>query len=216
MFIDGRPDIYSSVMLPTAWWANIMQQTTLRALTKLEFAYGLAMGMAEAVNDVTPQTIEMLGELSGYVEVTRNAVLLAEEHGYDRGDGVVFPDGRPLHPMRAMLADLVPSGQRHPHHDRQPQPARDAEQGDARRCPAPAAHRRVPATARTTSTPRTGRRSTDSRGTSSARTSGARNDLYERNYLASARTNRTGAHMVYADHERPKALVEAMLAAGRC
>ena len=44
---------------------------------------------------------------------------------------------------------------------------------------------------------------------------GSRNDLYERNYLASARTNRTGAHMVYADHERPKALVEAMLAAGR-
>ena len=108
VFIDGRPDIYSSVMLPTAWWANIMQQTTLRALTKLEFAYGLAMRMAEAVNDVSPQTIEMLGELSGYVEVTRNAVLLAEEHAYDRGDGVVFPDGRPLHPMRAMLATWFP------------------------------------------------------------------------------------------------------------
>ena len=26
----------------TTWWPNIMQLTTIRALTKLEFAYGLA------------------------------------------------------------------------------------------------------------------------------------------------------------------------------
>ena len=30
-----------------------MQQTTIRALTKLEFAYGLACRMAEAVNDTS-------------------------------------------------------------------------------------------------------------------------------------------------------------------
>ena len=50
----------------------------------------------------------MLGELNGYVEVTRSAVLLAEEHAYDRGEGVWFPDGRPLHPMRAILATWFP------------------------------------------------------------------------------------------------------------
>jgi 4-hydroxyphenylacetate 3-monooxygenase len=38
VFIDGDRAVYSGVMLPTAWWANIMQQTTIRALTKLEFA----------------------------------------------------------------------------------------------------------------------------------------------------------------------------------
>ena len=54
VFIDGDIDVYNSVMGPTAWWANIMQQTTIRALTKLEFAYGLAMRMAEAVNDNSP------------------------------------------------------------------------------------------------------------------------------------------------------------------
>ena len=43
----------------------------------------------------------------------------------------------------------------------------------------------------------------------------ARNDLYERNYLASARTNRTVAHLLYADRTRPFALVDSMLAAGR-
>ena len=54
VFIDGDIDVYNSVMGPTAWWANIMQQTTIRALTKLEFAYGLASRMAEAVNDNSP------------------------------------------------------------------------------------------------------------------------------------------------------------------
>jgi hypothetical protein len=37
----------------------------------------------------------MLGELLGYVELTRSAVLLAEELAYDRGEGVWFPDARP-------------------------------------------------------------------------------------------------------------------------
>ena len=44
---------------------------------------------------------------------------------------------------------------------------------------------------------------------------GARNDLYERNYLASARTNRTIGHLAYADRTRPFALVDSMLAIGR-
>ena len=37
--------------MATSWWPNIMQQTTMRALTKLEFAYGLACRMADAVGD---------------------------------------------------------------------------------------------------------------------------------------------------------------------
>jgi aromatic ring hydroxylase len=214
VFIDGRPDIYSSVMMPTAWWANIMQQTTLRALTKLEFAYGLAMRMAEAVNDVSPHTIEMLGELSGYVEVTRNAVLLAEEHAYDRGDGVVFPDGRPLHPMRAMLATwfprvndiLITIGS----HNLLATPSRAMLADPNLR---PLIDEFLHGSNDIDSEERAAiyRLAWDFVGSNL----GSRNDLYERNYLASARTNRTGAHMVYADHERPKALVDAMLEAGR-
>jgi aromatic ring hydroxylase len=50
----------------------------------------------------------MLGELSSYVEVTRSAVLLSAEHGRDVGNGVWFPDGRPLHPMRSLLATWFP------------------------------------------------------------------------------------------------------------
>ena len=44
---------------------------------------------------------------------------------------------------------------------------------------------------------------------------GARNELYERNYLASAQTNRTIGHIAYADRTRPFALVDSMLALGR-
>ena len=78
-----------------SWFPNIMQQTTIRAYTKLEFAYGLASLIAEAVNDATPHTLEMLGELQSYLEVTRSAVLLAEEHAVENASGIWFPDGRP-------------------------------------------------------------------------------------------------------------------------
>ena len=87
---------------------NLTNQTTIRALTKLEFAYGLATRMAEAINDQSPATQEMLGELLSYVEVTRSAVLLSAEHGRDVGDGVWFPDRRPLVPLRSLLATWFP------------------------------------------------------------------------------------------------------------
>jgi 4-hydroxyphenylacetate 3-monooxygenase len=78
VFIDGNLDVYNQVMGMSPWWPNIMQQTTIRALTKLEFAYGLLVRMAEAVNDNSERTMEMLGEVLGYIEVTRNAILVSE------------------------------------------------------------------------------------------------------------------------------------------
>ncbi len=214
LFIDGDKDVYSGVMLPTAWWPNIMQQTTIRALTKLEFAYGLASLMAEAVNDTTPGTLEMLGELLGYVEITRSAVLLAEEHAYDRGEGVWFPDGRPLHPMRAQLAVwfprvneiLIAIGS----HNLLATPSR-AMLDDGRLRPlleeflhganGVDAERRAALY----------RLAWDFVGSNL----GSRNDLYERNYLASARTNRIGGYMMYSDRTRAYELVDGILAAGR-
>jgi 4-hydroxyphenylacetate 3-monooxygenase len=214
VFIDADPDVYNSVMGPTAWWANIMQQTTIRALTKLEFAYGLATRLAEAVNDASPGTLEMLGELLGYVEVTRNAVLLAEEHASDRGEGVWFPDGRPLHPMRALLATWFPRvndiiitiGS----HNLLAAPSRGMLDDDRLR---PLLDEFLHGANGVDAEERAAlyRLAWDFVGSNLA----ARNDLYERNYLASARTNRTVAHLFYADRTRPFALVDSMLAAGR-
>ena len=214
VFIDADPEVYNAVMGPTAWWANIMQQTTIRALTKLEFAYGLATRLAEAVNDASPGTLEMLGELLGYVEVTRNAVLLAEEHASDRGEGVWFPDGRPLHPMRALLATWFPRvndiiitiGS----HNLLAAPSRGMLDDDRLR---PLLDEFLHGAKGVDAEERAAlyRLAWDFVGSNLA----ARNDLYERNYLASARTNRTVAHLLYADRTRPFALVDSMLAAGR-
>ncbi len=107
LFLDGDVDVYNTVSR-TGVQDNLTTQTTIRALNKLEFAYGLATLMAEAIGDQSAATHEMLGELLGYVEVTRSAVLLSAEHGRPIGDGVWFPDGRPLRPLRALLATWFP------------------------------------------------------------------------------------------------------------
>ena len=215
IFIDGNEGVYNTVMGSpmSPWWPNIMQQTTLRALTKLEFVYSLTTRMAEAVNDLTPHTLEALGELQSYVECTRSALLLAEEHAHDYGDGFVFPDARPLHPMRSLLATWFPRAHeimiQIGSHNLLAAPSR-AMLDDATLRPlideflhganGIDAERRAALY----------RLAWDYVGSSL----GARNDLYERNYLASARTNRTASHMRYADRSHGDELVERMLSSG--
>src|SRR4030095_10611143 len=107
LFLDGFVDIYNEIR-HTGMMENLTNHTTMRALFKLEFAYGLATRMAEAINDQSPATLEMLGELLSYVEITRSAVLLSAEHGLHVGDGGWFPDPRALIPMRSLLAVWFP------------------------------------------------------------------------------------------------------------
>jgi 4-hydroxyphenylacetate 3-monooxygenase len=110
VFINGSEETYNTAMHAdtSSWWANVMAQTTTRALTKLEFCYGLASKMAEFVGDNSDMTIDMIGEIGTYVEATRNSVELAELQAYDYGDGYVFPAGRPMHIMRALIATWIP------------------------------------------------------------------------------------------------------------
>lgn len=107
VFIDGDVEIYNS-MRATGYAINMTTQSTVRALTKLEFAYGLATRMAELIGDHSPTTTEMLGELACYVRLTANALELSLEKAWERQDGVWFPDGAVLEPMRAMLAVWMP------------------------------------------------------------------------------------------------------------
>jgi 4-hydroxyphenylacetate 3-monooxygenase len=213
VFIDSKPDVYNSVMAMTNWWANIMQQTTIRAVTKLEFAYALACRLAEAVNDEQPATHDMLGEIYSYAEMARTAVLLSEERSGDRGEGVWFPEGRPLHPMRGLLAtwfprvneiitiigshNLLAAPSRHMLDDARLRPLIDeflhgADGFDAEYRSA------------------LYRLAWDFVGSGL----GTRNELYERNYLGSARTSRMRLHQHYADRTRGYALVESMLDVG--
>lgn len=103
LFIDANWDVYNAVMA-TSWWPNIMQQTMIRAQTKLEFAWGLATMMAEAINDDRPQTRQMLGEIWTYAEFTRAAVRIAEVESHEYGNcGAWFPKYEPLAALRAAL-----------------------------------------------------------------------------------------------------------------
>jgi 4-hydroxyphenylacetate 3-monooxygenase len=189
-------------------------QTSIRALTKLEFAYGLATRMAEAIGDASPATQEMLGELLDYVEVTRSAVLLSAEHGRHVGDGVWFPDGRPLAPMRSLLAtwfprvneiimligshNLLATPSRRQFDDAMLRPLIDEFLHGAKGV---GAEERAALF----------RLAWDFVGSSLA----GRNVLYERFYLTSAARNRIGHHLRNVDRSRAYALVDGILAAGR-
>lgn len=107
VFNDGHRDIYNTVAT-TGFFPNMQQQTTIRALTKLEFAYGLGTRLSLAINDKSEGTQEMLGELLCYIELTRAALLISEEHAYDHGEGVFFPHTRSLDPLRAMMTQWIP------------------------------------------------------------------------------------------------------------
>jgi 4-hydroxyphenylacetate 3-monooxygenase len=107
VFIDGDVEIYNS-MRQTGFTISMTTQSTVRALTKLEFAYGLATRMAELIGDHAPATMEMLGELACYVRMTANALELSLEQAAPREDGVWFPRGAPLEPLRAMLPVWMP------------------------------------------------------------------------------------------------------------
>jgi 4-hydroxyphenylacetate 3-monooxygenase oxygenase component len=107
VFIDGQVDVYNAVMT-TGWYPNIMQQTMIRAQTKLEFAYGLGCRMCEVINDRSPAALERLGELRVYAELARAAIRAAETDAREFGNGVWFPDGGPLAQLRAILPTWFP------------------------------------------------------------------------------------------------------------
>ena len=100
--INCNQEAYDLVM-QQSWWPNIMQQTTIRALTKLEFAWGLATRMVETINGAQPPAQQMLGELWSYAQLTRSALQAAEDNSHDYGNGVWLPDSRPFTALRAAV-----------------------------------------------------------------------------------------------------------------
>ncbi len=107
LHINCNLPVYNQVMT-RSWWPNIMQQTMIRAQTKLEFAWGLASRMVEAVNGVQPAAAQMLGEIWTFAEFTRSCIQKAEANAYEFGNGVWFPEGAPLYALRATLPVWFP------------------------------------------------------------------------------------------------------------
>jgi len=107
VFVDGDVEIYNKAMT-TGWVANIMQQTTIRAQVKLEFAWQLATKMAEALGAEAPTVVEQLGELWSYAELTRASLVAAESGAHEWGNGVWFCDDRPFRALRPTLPLWMP------------------------------------------------------------------------------------------------------------
>jgi 4-hydroxyphenylacetate 3-monooxygenase oxygenase component len=213
LFLDGHIDVYNTVGT-TGLRDNMTNQTTIRALTKLEFAYGLGVRMAEAIGDTSPATQEMLGELLDYVEVTRNAVLISAEHGHDIGNGVYFPEGRALNPMRSLLATWFPRVNEiimliGSHNLLAAPSRRELDDATLR----PLLDEFLHGAGDTGAEERAAlfRLAWDFVGSSLA----GRNVLYERFYLTSAARNRINHHLRYTDRSRAYSLVDGILAAGR-
>ena len=144
LFIDCNLKSYNTVMT-TSWPPNIQQQTMIRASVKLDFAWGVALRMAAAINAVDPETNRMIGEIWSYAELRA----LGRHRGRGRGARMAerHVDLRAGADARAARhpADLVPAGERDPAPDRLAQPVRHADRGaDGRPGPA-AADRPLPA-----------------------------------------------------------------------
>ena len=212
VWIDGNIGVYNQAMAPSSWWPNIMQQTTTRALVKLEFAYGLACRMAAAVNDTSERTMELLGEILGYVEMTRSALTCAIDNAQTWESGAVYCEGRALHPLRALLPDwfvrindhiktigshnLLATASQHQLADPRLRPLIDEFMSGANG---------ISAADRTTLY----RIAWDFAGS----VVGSRGELYERNYLQSARSNRMVSQRLHsaAARRRGDELIQKLL-----
>lgn len=103
VFCDSKPEVYN-VAMRRGWTGNIMQQTVIRALIKLEFAYELAVRMANATGQSgRSEVVPVLGELWSYAELTRSALKAAEDGASDFGDGTWFCDERPFIALRPTM-----------------------------------------------------------------------------------------------------------------
>jgi len=208
IFINASLKAYNSVMT-TGWYPNIMQQTMIRAQTKLEFAYGLAMAMAEAINDKSPATSQMLGEVWTYAEFARAAIHSAESEAFEYGNGVWFPNGGPLAALRAILPTWFPRvaeiitliGS----HNLLAAPS-ESQLDDPMLSPLISRYLRGAKEIGARDRARIFRLAWDFVGSALA----GRNELYERFYLASGARNYALAH-VLASKQRGKRLVDQLL-----
>lgn len=104
VFVDGNLDVYNAIA-PAVFPGNVLQQTAIRAMVKLEFAYDLCVTMAKVQNnDTRPDVSQWLGEIYGFMAMTRNAIAGAEARAYDWGAGAFFP-----HQDLAVVRTMMPN-----------------------------------------------------------------------------------------------------------
>ena len=107
VFIDANLAVYNSVM-KTTWWPNHLQQTMIRAQTKLEFAWAWRAAWPRRSTSIGQPQVQMLGEIAMFAEFARTAVFAAEQAAREYGNGMWACDARPLLTLRAALPTWFP------------------------------------------------------------------------------------------------------------
>jgi aromatic ring hydroxylase len=103
LFVDRDIEVYNRVM-GSGWTGNVMQQTSIRAAVKLEFAYELATRMVKAQNaEGRADQQQMLGEIWCYASLTRAATRAAEADARDYGGGTWFCAEQPFRAIRSLM-----------------------------------------------------------------------------------------------------------------
>ncbi|MCX4163596.1 MULTISPECIES: 4-hydroxyphenylacetate 3-hydroxylase family protein [Paraburkholderia] len=84
-------------------------QTNTRALVKMQFSVGVAIAVAKSIKaDQFLHVQQMLGELLGYVEQVKSALVRSEYESELTEVGTVRPSLAPLQAIRAMLSTAYP------------------------------------------------------------------------------------------------------------
>lgn len=104
LFCEGDLAVYNSITQGVSP-GNTLQQTAIRAMVKLEFAYDLCTSIARVSNsDKRPDVAVLLGEVHAYLSITRSVLHAAEDRAHDWGAGAVFP-----HKDLAVLRCVMPT-----------------------------------------------------------------------------------------------------------
>jgi 4-hydroxyphenylacetate 3-monooxygenase oxygenase component len=208
VFIDSNLAAYNAVM-QTSWSPNIMQQTMIRAQTKLEFAWGLANRLLTVINAKQPPAAELLGEIWTYSEFAKSAIYASEMQAKEHPGGVWFPDVGPLHALRATLPFWFPRVNEiirlMGSHNVFAAPT-DAQLQNPELKPLIDRYLRGAGTVSAEERVRTFRLAWDFVGSELA----SRNEQYERFYLASGARNRQ-IHEAFTDGARAQRLVDQFL-----
>ncbi len=208
LFIDCNLASYNGVMA-TNWPPNVQQQTMIRASVKLDFAWGLALRTAAAINAADPETNRLIGEIWSYAEFTRTAIVAAEAEAREWPGGLWTLAPGPLHALRSTLPIWMPRVAEilrliGSHNVFATPSAAQMADPDLRRlidrylpgAKGMAAEERI----------RTFRLAWDFAGSALA----SRNEQYERFYLASSARN-LARHLAFTDRSRADRLVDRFL-----
>src|SRR5260370_10990 len=109
VFCYRQVELSNQLYFETALRNQTAHQTNTRALVKMQFSVGLAIAIAKSIKaDQFLHVQQMLGELIGYVEHIKSALVRSEYEAEPSDVGTVRPALEPLQALRTMLPYAYP------------------------------------------------------------------------------------------------------------